>query len=108
MNLDELKSDCLGRVEVAVTSKPSELAVESVGSVSLAAIIKWAVDTALKLGGQYRPEIEQACKSAVDRLVAMDVPWVPANIEEKVDEVTRTIGYKAIEAELDAILGSAS
>jgi hypothetical protein len=108
MGLEELKSEVLGRVEVAVTSKPSELAVGSVSSLSLAAVIKWAVDAALRLGEQYRHEIDQACKSAVDRLVAMDIPGIPSQVENPIDEATRAAGYAAITAVLDAVLGPAN
>jgi hypothetical protein len=72
--------------------------------VSLSEILKLVMEKALELGREYRQEIEQAAKSAVDALVAFDLPGIPAGIEKVIDEATRTLGYQAIEKVLDALL----
>ncbi len=74
---------------------------------SLAEIIKVLLDQALELGREYRDELEQAAKSAIDAVVAFDLPWIPAGVENTLDEVTRSAGYAAITAVLNAILGPA-
>jgi hypothetical protein len=71
---------------------------------SLQEILKLVMSKALDLGREYRSDIEQAAKSAVDRLVALDLPYIPDSVEGVIDEATRNRGYAAIEKVLDAIL----
>jgi hypothetical protein len=73
---------------------------------SVAEILKLVVDKALGLGREYRPEIEAAAKSAVDSVVAMNLPLIPDDIEGTIDEATRNLGYLAIEKVLDAVLAN--
>ena len=79
--------------------------VGAIWGVSITAILKLVLDKALELGKAYRPEIEAAGKAAVDRLVALDLPWVPEGVEGVIDEATHKLGYAAVEAALDAVLG---
>lgn len=71
---------------------------------SLKEILQVVLAKAVELGREYRHEIEQAAKSAVDALVACDLPGIPASIEDAIDGATRTLGYEAIEKVLDAVL----
>jgi hypothetical protein len=71
---------------------------------SIKAIIDVVMAKALELGREYRDEIEDAAKAAVDRVVAMDLPGVPAGVETVIDDLTRDAAYRAISAVLDALL----
>lgn len=75
--------------------------------VSIGEIGHVLIDKALELGREYRGEIEQGAKGAVDAAVALDLPFVPAVVEAPLDEVVRASGYAAIDALLNAILGPA-
>jgi hypothetical protein len=94
----------------AVTKAASRLEEADAGQlefwgISISEIIKVALEKALELGREYRDEIEQGSKSAIDAVVALDLPFVPAVIEATLDEATRAAGYAAIVAILDAVLG---
>ena len=71
---------------------------------SIPTILKMVIDKARELGREYRPQIEDASKAAVDDLVALDLPWIPDSIEGVIDDATRSLGYAAIKYTLDAIL----
>lgn len=103
--LAELKAEMCGAVEAAGTT--AEDGVLKVWGISLAEIIDVVMDKAIALGREYRPQIEEAAREAVDALVSLDIPGVPAIIEGAIDSATREAGYTAITAILDAILGVA-
>ena len=71
---------------------------------SLREIVQQVMTKALELGHEHRAEIEQAARSAIDALVAFDLPGIPDSIENIIDGATRELGYQAIEKVLDAIL----
>lgn len=71
---------------------------------SLQEILRLVMAKALDLGREYRSDIEQAAKIAVDALVALDLPYIPDSVEGTIDEATRELGYSAITTVLDAIL----
>jgi hypothetical protein len=75
----------------------------SIWGFSIAAIVKLVIDTSREWGAPYRPQIEAAGKQAIDRLVALDLPWVPENLEGVIDAATKSLGYAAIDAILDAL-----
>lgn len=83
------------------------LTAVAIWGTSISGIIKLVIDKALELGKEYRPQIESSAKLAVDAVVAWDLPWIPDYVENTLDETTRTIGYAAIDAVLNAILGPA-
>ena len=72
--------------------------------ISIPGILQVLIEKAKEMGREYRPQLEEAARGAVDMLVALDLPWVPESIEGVIDEATRQAGYKAITAILDAIL----
>ena len=72
--------------------------------VNIPAILQMLIEKAKELGTEYRPQLTAAARSAVDALVALDLPWIPENVEGFIDEKTRQFGYRAIEAILDALL----
>lgn len=74
---------------------------------SLKEIIEVLMKEALELGQEYREDIQQAARAAVDAVVEFDLPLIPENIENTLDEATRAAGYAAIDAVLNAILGPA-
>ena len=86
------------------TAAAEPLTAVVIWGTSISGIIKLVIDKALELGKEYRPQIEAAAKLAVDAVVAWDLPWIPDYVENTLDEVTRTAGYKAITAVLDAVL----
>jgi hypothetical protein len=75
---------------------------------SLQEILRLVMAKALDIGREYRKDIEQAAKIAVDALVALDLPYIPDTVEGTIDEATRTLGYQAIESILNAILAEQS
>lgn len=75
-----------------------------VWGISIKEILQRVCQKAIDLGREYRSEIETAARSAVDALVAFDLPGIPDLAEKFIDETTRTLGYEAIEKVLDAIL----
>lgn len=84
---------------------PTNPTASIVWGFSLAEILKVLLDEALELGRDYREDLEQAAKSAVDAVVAFDLPVIPDGVENTLDAVTRAAGYAAIDAVLNAILG---
>jgi hypothetical protein len=99
--LDALSDAHDERATVAATAVP--VAAISIWGYSIAAILKLVLAKARELGKEYRPEIEKAAKDAIDRLVALDLPWVPENLEGVIDAATKSLGYAAIDAILDAL-----
>lgn len=84
---------------------PANPTAAIVWGYSIGEIIKVLIDAALELGREYRDDLEQAACSAVDAVVAFDLPLIPAGIENTLDEATRAVGYAAIRSMLDALLG---
>ena len=78
-----------------------------VWGLSVREILQVVMDKAIELGREYRPEIEEAGREAIDALVAYDIPGIPAIIENAIDGATREAGYEAVEKVLDALLGTA-
>lgn len=87
------------------TATADSLTAVMIWATSISGIIKLVIDKALELGKEYRSQIESSAKLAVDAVVAWDLPWIPEGIENTLDEVTRSAGYAAITAMLNAILG---
>jgi hypothetical protein len=58
------------------------------------------------LGREYRVDIENAAKAAVDEMADLDLPYVPDGVEDVIDDATRASGYAAIKAVLDTVLGT--
>jgi hypothetical protein len=92
-----------------VTAAPPEeagvcMSAMSIWGFSVAEVLKLVAVKAIELGRKYREDIEQAAKVAVDRVVEMDIPYLPEEVEGTVDETTRALGYAAVEAVLNAIL----
>ena len=101
--LAELKAEmCAAAVTDTVSVGSSAL---QVWGYSLSEIVKVVMDKALELGREYRPQIEEAAREAVDALVQMDIPGIPEIIEGAIDSATREAGYTAITSILDALLG---
>lgn len=86
---------------------PTSPTASVVWGITLAEVLKVLVDQAVVLGRAYRDELDQAAKSAVDAVIAFDLPLLPDTIENTLDDATRAAGYAAIDAVLDAILGPA-
>jgi hypothetical protein len=86
------------------TVYPVAATADQVWGYSLSEILKLVIEKAKVLGRAYRDEIEQAAKAAVDKLVALDLPYIPDYIEKTLDEATRSLGYAAVEKMLDALL----
>lgn len=102
--LAELNVRMRDAAAIGAAKAPAEAQGFQVWGASVSEIIAAVLEKARELGVQYRDEIEQAAKNAVDALVALDIPGVPAVIEEFVDATAKELGYQAIEAVLDAIL----
>lgn len=100
----EIKSQMVGNV--ASRLEAVDAGKTEFWGISIGEIIKVLIDKALELGREYRAEIEQAGKSAVDAAVALDLPFIPPFLEIPLDEATRSAGYAAIDSVLDAILGN--
>ena len=101
--LAELKSQML--TSAAAPAFPVGASAGVVWGFSLREILQVVMDKAIELGREFRPQIEEAAREAVDALVQMDIPGVPAIIEGAIDSATREAGYTAITAILDALLG---
>jgi hypothetical protein len=84
---------------------PANPTAAGVWGFSLSEILQVLLREALELGRECRDDIEQAAKSAVDAVVAFDLPLIPVGVENTLDEATRSAGYAAIVSVLDAILG---
>lgn len=96
-----------------VTRASSKLEEVNAGSfdfwgISIGEILTVLKEKALEAGREHRAELEQAAKSAVDDVVALDIPFIPPGVETKLDEATRAAGYAAIVTMLDAIFGQAA
>ncbi|MHB8953553.1 MAG: hypothetical protein ACYC4U_11335 [Pirellulaceae bacterium] len=92
-------------MKTAATCFPSgAITALEIWGVSLGEILKKVIAKAQQLGREHRHEIDQAAKSAIDALVAMDLPYIPPTVEGIIDEATRRLGYQAVEKVLDAIL----
>lgn len=103
--LAELTQEFRSAAGVAVVGCPAGAAAGLVWGVSIKEVLQKVLEKAIELGRDYRDDIESAAKSAVDAIVAMDLPGVPELAEKLIDEATRKLGYQAIEAVLDAVLG---
>ena len=101
--LAELTQEFRSAAGVAVVGAPVGTAPVLIWGVSIKEVLQKVLEKALELGRQYRPDIEAAAKSAVDAIVAMDLPGVPDSVEKFIDEATRQLGYQAIESVLNAI-----
>ena len=88
-------------VMMAMGGNPTAM---EIWGVNIPAILQMLIEKAKELGTEYRPQLTAAARSAVDALVALDLPWIPESVEGTIDEVTRELGYTAIEAILDALL----
>ena len=100
--LGQMKGAAASRLEHA-----GEVSVAGFWGLSVTEIIKVVLDKALDLGREYRGEIENAAKAAVDAVVELDLPFIPEGIEATIDSATRAAGYAAVVAVLDAVLGPA-
>lgn len=100
--LAELKEEMCKAVtdSVSVDDSPMQM-----WGYSLSEIISVVMAKALDLGREYRPQIEEAGREAIDALVSMDIPGIPAILEGAIDSATREAGYTAITSILDALLG---
>lgn len=103
--LSDLELEFKNAAGVAVVGAPAGAAAGLVWGVSIKEVLQKVLEKAIELGRDYRDDIEAAAKSAVDAIVAMDLPGVPEMAEKFIDEATRQLGYQAIEAVLDAVLG---
>lgn len=103
--LAELKSQML--TSASAPAFPADATVGVVWGLSVREILQVVMDKAIELGREYRPQIEEAGREAVDALVQLDIPGIPAIIEGAIDSATREAGYTAITAILDALLGAA-
>lgn len=83
---------------------PAGAGALQIWGASLKEILERVLEKALELGIEYRDDIEQAAKRAVDSLIAMDLPGIPPTTEAWIDEAARAVAYRAIESMLDAIL----
>lgn len=72
---------------------------------SLSELLKAVADKAIELGREYRGEIVTAARQAIDALVAMDIPGIPAVVEAAIDATTKDLAYAAVDAVLNAVLG---
>lgn len=98
-----------GKMQAATggVSLPANPTASIVWGFSLKEILGVLMREALELGNEYRVEIRQAARGAVDTVVAFDMPIIPDGVENTLDEATRASGYAAIDAVLNAILGVA-
>jgi hypothetical protein len=103
--LAELKSEMVLAASAPIFAADDTPLV--VWGLSLREIIDVVMNKAIELGREYRPQIEEAAREAIDALVQMDIPGIPAIIEGAIDSATREAGYTAITAILDALLGAA-
>jgi hypothetical protein len=101
--LAELTQEFRSAAGVAVVGCPVGAVPALVWGVSIKEVLQKVLEKAIELGREYRPDIEAAAKSAVDAIVAMDLPGVPDLAEQFIDEATRKLGYMAIESVLNAI-----
>jgi hypothetical protein len=101
----EIKSQML--TSAAAPAFPAGATVGVVWGLSVREILQVVMDRAIELGREYRPQIEEAAREAVDALVQMDIPGVPAIIEGAIDSATREAGYEAVKSILDALIGAA-
>lgn len=97
LTIDMKAAACSGAFPAAPTAV-------QVWGVSIKEILAKVGQKALELGREYRDEIEQAAKAAIDAVVAWDLPGIPPVVEQYLDDQTRVLGYKAVEAVLAAIL----
>ncbi len=72
---------------------------------SIGSLLDAVQDLAIELGQKYRGEILTAAHGAIDQLVAMDIPGIPALLEATIDAAAKDCAYKAVDALLVAILG---
>jgi hypothetical protein len=104
--LSELTIDM--KAAAAAAPFPASPTAAVVWGFSIREILAKVGEKALELGREYRPQIEQAARDAVDALVTLDLPGIPAVVENAIDGATRQLGYTAITSVLDAILGPAN
>lgn len=83
---------------------PAGAGALQIWGASLKEILERVLEKALELGREFRDDIEKAAKSAVDSLIAQDLPGIPPTTEAWIDEAARAVAYRAIESLLDAIL----
>lgn len=100
----EIKAQML--TSAAAPAFPEGATVGVVWGLSVREILQVVMDKAIELGREYRPQIEEAGHEAIDALVSLDIPGIPAIIENAIDGATRAAGYEAITAILDALLGT--
>jgi len=101
----EIKSQML--TSAVAPAFPAGATVGVVWGLSVREILQVVMDRAIELGREYRPQIEEAGREAIDALVAYDIPGIPSIIENAIDGATREAGYEAVEKILDALLGAA-
>ena len=101
----EIKSQML--TSAAAPAFPAGASAVVVWGLSVREILQVVMDKAIELGREYRPQIEEAGREAVDALVSLDIPGIPNIIEGAIDSATREAGYTAVTAILDALLGAA-
>ena len=103
-------AELVGQMKTAASSRVEHFGLvttEVFWGFSVAEILKVVLDKAVELGREYRGEIENAAKAAIDAVVELDLPYIPDGVEDTIDSATRAAGYAAVVAVLDAILGPA-
>jgi hypothetical protein len=98
-----------GKMDTAVKAAhfPSNPTAGIVWGFTLREILQVLMDEAINLGQQYREDIQQAARAAVDTVINFDLPLIPEGVENVLDETTRAAGYAAIDSVLNALLGPA-
>lgn len=98
----------VGEFKTGVIERTGRVGAMTTGvywGISITEIIKVVMRKALELGQEHRTDIENAARAAVDAVVELDLPYIPDGVEDTIDSVTRSTGYAAITAVLDAVLG---
>ena len=88
-------------VMMAMSAGPTAM---EIWGVNIPAILQMLIKKAKERGREYRPQLTEAARGAVDALAELDLPWIPESIEGTIDDATRELGYQAIEKILDALL----
>lgn len=106
--LAELQVRFRDAAQLGATKAPATATGAAIFGASLSEILLAVLEKARELGREYRPQIEEAAKNAIDALIAKDIPGLPAALEAYVDATAQEIAYDAIEVVLDAVLGIAA
>jgi hypothetical protein len=92
-------------MQVRATAEAGPVLAMTIWGTSITGILRAVMDQAIELGREYRPQITAAARLAVDAVAEFDLPYIPPSIEGVIDEATQRLGYAAIDAVLDAVLG---